>query len=262
MGLSAKDSRIFYIPHSCPIKLNGSAPGGGGSGSGGGGKRRFSEQVTRIELTPAVYQRKYGHDKSYGTQDVCSGIKSWDGVVTTKVADGERPFSLTAGDTVWLRVYPIGIACGHPIQGYGVIDSDPITMNLENGEPVEHVYRFSSKGKWKGLPRSNAKWGGYECECNNGASGSGSWSGGYSGGSTSGGGSTSIEGMEVDSATPNATEANVQTPASLPITAYQWTGQAWSKVLDESRGGFVPGPAPTEPGTFAGQLFFVECVVG
>lgn len=250
MGLSAKDSRIYYVPHTCPIRLNGTAPSRGGgsfsaSGSGGNGRQRFSEQVTRIELTPSVYQRKYGHDKSYGCQDVCSGVKSWDGVVSAKVASGNRPFTLTAGDTVWFRIYPLGIACGHPIQGYGVIDSDPITMNLENGEPVEHVYRFSSKGKWRGLPHSSAKWGGYECECGGDESASAS-------------GSFSTLAARV---TPMTGE-QIALPTSTPVVAYQWNGNGWGVVLDEMVDGFAHGPAPTSPGTFVGELKFVECIVG
>lgn len=276
MGLSAKDSRVFYVPHHCKINLNGKPPSG---------KRRpMSEQVTRIELTPSVYQRKYGHDKSHGTQDVCSGIKSWDGSISTKVADTERPLTFSAGDTVWVRVYPIGTKCKHPLQGYGVIDNDPIVCNLENGEPVEHNYRFSSKGRWTGFPNGGKPWGGFECKCGNGgggggggtegsqgggsdgggsdgASGGGGWSGGGGGsggggdsgggggGGSGGGGSANVAGLPAD----------LHIPTHDPLTVYQWNGSAWITSYNECRDGFLPGAAPDEAGSFVGQMAFVHC---
>lgn len=164
MGLSAKDSRIYYMSPECPIDLSGTPPD---SISGSGNLGSFYEQVTRIEINPTVSQRKYAHDKSYGTQDVCSGIKSWDGSISTRIASGTNACTFSAGDIVWIVVYPLGVACGSPIQGYAVIDSDPIVMNIENGEPVEHNYRFSSKGLWTGFVNDGQVWGGFECECGN-----------------------------------------------------------------------------------------------
>jgi hypothetical protein len=242
MGLSAKDSRVYLIPKTCPIRLNGSTPSGA--------RFRLSEQVTRIEITPSVYQRKYGHDKSYGANDVCSGIKSWDGSITTKVASGTSPFTLSAADTVWIRVYPMGVVCRHPLQGYASIDSDPIVINLENGEPVEHNYRYSSKGLWKGFPNDAQPWGGYECQC---VGGSGSEGGSGASGSVSGGVSLSGE------ARPKAAKDEL---LHTPVTAYQWNGTEWIPVYDECREGFARGPVPVDAGAFVGQLQFVECQIG
>jgi hypothetical protein len=233
MGLSAKDSRVFYVPIDCPVLLGGATPAAGST------PLAFSEQVTRIEITPSVYQRKYGHDKSFGANDVCSGVKSWDGSLTTKVAEGAHPFTFTAGDTVWLRIWPIGVDCGGAIQGYAVIDSDPVVMNLENGEPVEHNYRYSSKGRWKGILGSGTP-GRWECEC----------------------GSESSVGSGSFMATP-AAEDTVAVPVHAPQTAYQWTGSVWLPVYNECREGFAIGPVPdasTQPGTYVGALLFVPCV--
>jgi len=236
MGLSAKDSRIYYVAIDCPVLLDGTSP----SDPTG---LTFSEQVVRIEITPSVYQRKYGHDKSFGANDVCSGIKSWDGNITTKVADSITPFSFTAGDVVWLRIWPLGRQCGGPIQGYASIDSDPVVCNLENGEPVEHNYRYSSKGLWKGI-LGRGTTGRYECECSSGAAGS------------------IFEGAAVGSAAvPEVIPAGL--PAHTPITAYQWNGAAWLPAYDECHNGFAPGPAldpVSQPGKFVGELAFVECV--
>jgi len=232
MGLSAKDSRIFLINPTCPIKLNGTPPTDSST------SHEFSEQVTRIELTPSVFERKYGHDKSEGWQDVTAGTKSCDGSITTKVADGSKPFTLSAGDVAFIRVWPIGPECGHKIQGYASITSDPIVMNLENGEPVEHNYRFSSKGKWTGLPGS-AVWGGFECQCGNGPGGSGG---------------------DVP-AVAGAVGWSELTVPKVPVIGHQWDSKAWAEVYNECVEGFTAGPAPTEPGHYQGELVFVDCQV-
>lgn len=240
MGLSAKDSRVYWISRTCPISLNGTAPTGA--------KTAFSEQVLRIEVTPSVYQRKYGHDKSFGAQDVCSGIKSWDGSLTTRVASGTNPFSFSAGDILWLKVYPIGLRCAKVIQGYGVIDQDPIVMNLENGDPVEHNYRFSSKGKWLGL--SNRRWGGYECECAAG-SGSGSLISSYS--------FSSLAESAAAHAQPSVTTLP-DTPIT-PVTVYQWKGASWDVIHDECVAGYVHGEAPSAPPTDPTNPDLLVCIV-
>lgn len=255
MGLSAKDSRIYLMDHDCPERLDGTVPTGL--------LYSFWEQVTRIEVTPAVYQRKYLHDKSFGANDVCSGGKSWDGSITTKIGSGSNPFTLTAGDIVWLRVYPVGPACHHPIQGYAVIDSDPIICNLENGDPVEHNYRYSSKGLWTGLPART--WGGYECACG----GSDSAITGASQSSFAPAAARPL-GIPVDDpeggTVAHATEVPVagpRIPTHLPVTVYQWNGTVWLPSYDECREGFVPGAAPdaqAKPGTFVGEMLFVPCV--
>ena len=100
MGLSGKDSRVFYIPLDCPVKLDGTTPSGDRLG--------LYEQVTRIEITPSVSQRKYAHDKSFGTQDVCSGIKSWDETMKLLKA-GWRQGKLELGGAGWRRNPATGI---------------------------------------------------------------------------------------------------------------------------------------------------------
>ena len=227
MGLSSKDSTIYFMLPTCPIKLDGSAPEGFLND-----RLQFSEEVTRIEINPAVYQRKYGHDKSFGAQDVCSGIKNWDGSITTKIAKTGQCATLSAGDIAFISVYPLGLNCTKPIQGYLSIDSDPLIMNLENGDPVEHNYRYSSKGMWTGFVNSGMQWGGFECGCSSGAA-------------------ASVPG----SAGPWAVEA-----AHTPVTAYQWNGSVWVQVYDEAEGKFLTGPMPQTPGTYQGQLEFVPCV--
>ena len=239
MGNSAKDSRLYFLPPACPIKLNGEKPSGT--------LLRFYEQVVRIEINPSVYQRKYGHDKSEGCQDVCSGIKSWDGSITTRLNENNAKRSLVAGDVVWLECWPLGDSCGDPLHGYASIDTDPIVMNLENGDPVEHNYRYSSKGKWANASHAP---GTYACGCNAGEDGGGSGGSGWFG--SGGGGGDSEFGLPADAA--------IAVPHQTPVTGYQWNGTAWIQVYDECEGAYVQGPQPTTPGTFQGELRLVPCL--
>ena len=242
-GQSARCSRVFYRPVDCPIKLDGTPPAGT--------NRWFSEQVTRIEINEQVYVRKYGHDKSFCAQDATMGIISWDGTLTTMVQCNSRPFSFHAGQILWLAVYPLGTGRANAkIEGYAVIERAPTTMNLENGEPVSRSYTYCSKGWWN-IPEGVS--GTFDC-CNcceghggGGGDGSGGDGSGSDGSGSGGGGSMAVVETEV---------------AHAPVTAYQWNGTAWAVVYDECKGEFVQGPAPTAPGTYAGELKFVAGIIG
>ena len=83
--------------------------------------------------------------------------------------------------------------------------------------------------------------------CHIGGGGGGGGGGSGSGGGGGGGGSLAVVEAEV---------------AHAPVTAYQWNGTAWAVVYDECKGEFVQGPAPTAPGTYAGELKFVEGIIG
>jgi hypothetical protein len=55
----------------------------------------------------------------------------------------------------------------NPIYGVAGIDSTPLSVVLENGEPISATYRFTSKGPWGGLANAVTKgdddpWGGFE----------------------------------------------------------------------------------------------------
>jgi len=241
-GQSARCSRVFFLDINCDnLKLDGTPPDGV--------LRYFSEQVTRIEVNSRVSVRKYGHDKSFCAQDSTPGLASWDGSLTTKVQCNDNPFTVHAGQYIWLSVFPMG--WGHwnsNIAGYAMIEADPIICNLENGDPVEHNYTFSSKGWWK-MPHGIH--GTFDCcDCCGG-------SGGAPGGSASSGGAP---GSRASNGASELIELSKFT--HVPVTAYQWNGSTWLSVLDECRDGFTHGPAPTEPGSYAGQLSFIPCVVG
>lgn len=243
-GQSARCSKIFFAPPDCAdgIKLDGSPPTSETS-------NWFSEQVTRIEIRSMVASRKYGHDKSFCAQDTTKGIASWNGSIQTKVQCVPTPFSFYAGATVWLSIFPLGVtnASGEApcISGYAEIDEDPIIMNLENGDPVEHNFTYSSKGWWN-LPAGID--GTFDC-C--GCCGTG-------GMETRRPNLRGSENLEGSVFAPGALERSL---LSTPRTVYQWTPNGeWKVALDESSGRFMPGPMPSEPGTFPGEMKFVNCV--
>ena len=250
-GASSRCSRVYYLPPNCSdLVLDGTPPSGA--------LRWLHEQVTRIEINSQVSVRKYGHDKSYCAQDSTTGLRSWDGTLTTKVQCMDNAFSLHAGQIIWLSIYPLGLgtvqSSAQPLEGYALIERDPIVCNLENGDPVEHNYTFSSKGLWN-IPAGVE--GTFDCcgccEAGAGGGGGGSGGGGSGGSGGSGGGGSAAIPAEV---------AGLDGYVHTPVTAYQWNGTAWISVLDECHGGFIPGPEPTTPGTFAGQMTFVECEIG
>jgi len=231
-GASAKCSKIFLLPPDCTngILLNGTAPSGT--------TQWFNEQVTRIEVRPRVTSRVYGHDKSYCCQDEVSGIYSWDGSIQTRAqccpGSPGIPFSLYAGALAWLQIWPLGSTeTAAPIAGYARITDDPIMMNLETGDPVEHNYTYVSKGLWT-LPAGLT---GYVncCVCTECGTGG--------------------MGEEIEA------EPEPGLLDSDPVTVYKWTDKGeWVVAFDELPPGFVRGLAPTEHGKKDGEMKFVKCI--
>ena len=243
-GQSARCSRVFYLPVSCPIKLDGERPSGT--------RRWFKEQVTRIEVNEEVYSREYGHDKSFCAQDTTTGIISWNGTLTTMMQCTRPAISFHAGQIVWLEVFPLGTGrADAKISGYALIKTGTMTMNLENGDPVGRNYNFKSKGWWN-IPEGVS--GTFDCChcCERHAGGGGSGGGGSGGGSGFGSG-----GSEGGGSGALITDA----AAITPVTWYQWDGSTWHATRDECYGPFVQGPMPATAGTYLGQLLPVECVI-
>ena len=240
---SARCSRVFFIPPDCTtgIKLDGTPPTDHST------EYWFSEQVTRIEIRSMVANRKYGHDKSFCWQDSCKGIRSCNGTLQTKVQCCDPPISFQSGTLMWIKVYPMGLSNGGVgdnvpcIQGYAEIEEDPIIMNLETGDPIEHNYTFASKGMWL-MPRDipTVTGGTFDCcGCCDGPVGSVE-------GPRNGGSFAPIE--------------RFSGVTQKPKTVYQWTDKGeWVVTLDECCGSFMPGPMPKEPGRFAGEMRFVDC---
>ena len=229
-GASAKCSRIFLIPPYCNagLLLNGVRPGGTAVW--------LNEQVTRIEVRPKVAMKTYGHDKSCGAQDETAGIDSYDGTIQTRVQCCTVPLSIGAGNLAWIQVYPLGQTNGDPVEGYARITEDPIIMNLENGDPVEHNYTYSSKGWWNLPTGMTGTFDCCKCCCTSGMD------------------------AEEESELINGTSLL----DSDPVTVYKWTDAGnWAIAFDELPPGFVHGPTPnamTAQGKKAGELRFVKCI--
>lgn len=239
-GASARCSKIFALQPDCDdLVLDGTPPSGN--------LLYFSEQVIRISINEEVSSRRYGHDKSFCAQDATPGLASWNGEITTFLQCVTNPISLRAGQIVWLDVWPLGTnTAAARIAGYAMIDSSPISMTLENGQPVERNYRFSSKGWWI-VPEGVH--GTFDC-CN------------CCGVDTTDPylESAALQGFESGLLPQGLPE--VSQPPAIPYTVYQWGGEDWILTYSECRDGFVPGEAPTKdaPGAFQGEMKFVACL--
>lgn len=238
-GQSARCSRVFFLAPNCDsLVLDGTEPTGLLS--------YFSEQVVRIAVNQQISSREYAHDKSFCAQDSTPGIMSWNGEITTRVQCNTTPFSFRAGLIMWLDVWPLGVARADArIAGYAMLKTDPIVMNIENGDPVEHNYSYTSKGWWK-IPTGVS--GTFDC-CNCCAA-------------TPSSASSEAE-PETSFQGGFATELAAATH-STPYTVYQWDDpeRTWVVVMDECREGWLRGPAPSGPPAFPAQASFnpIPCV--
>lgn len=90
---------------------------------------------TRAQLT------SYPHSESGGCDDVSIGSKSVVGTVDVKLTECV-PFA--AGTIVKLFLYSAAIH----LSGLAVIESTPIGVRVDGGEPIVASYRFRSKLPW------------------------------------------------------------------------------------------------------------------
>ena len=114
-------------------------------------------EVTQWEIEDKAKLTSYSHSDSGGFDDVCVGTYSITGSFDLKLkymgavgsgTDGldvaDLGFPLYAGSVVWLDLNSAAIG----VSGYGVIESLPISVKVDGGEPISATYRFRSKGPW------------------------------------------------------------------------------------------------------------------
>jgi hypothetical protein len=164
MAISGMEGQVYYVDDECPT---GDCDGWDAATSGGA--TCVPDEVTRFTIDDSVQNRKFGHDKSFGWQDVCAGIRSFainiDAMWKPKVIAGSFDTIAGAGKVVYLLLYPLGLAsvsCHEPWAGYAMIERITRTNELERGEPYSYRATLASKGPWTG-PENNANWGGFEC---------------------------------------------------------------------------------------------------
>lgn len=165
-SVSGMRGKVFFDEDYCPTALNDLIS------SYESITTELDMNVTRFEITFSAFKREFGHDKSYGWQDVVYGIKRGEGTINFNYASGMSSLNLGPGDKVPVLLYPDGPGCQDPIWGWAGIDSIAVTSVQENGEPVSGTMRFVTVGRWAGLPNDDRGWGGFECECSGGSGGS------------------------------------------------------------------------------------------
>lgn len=173
MGLSGFKGKVYYDDASClgtsdcELTATGTAD------------TCLADEVTRFQIVDSVLKREYGHDKSGGWQDVVAGIRRLG--ITIDAVCGSGTFEGTGGDTVihagkvlFLELYPfgaIGTCAANPVSGYALVDQVSYTYDQETGRPVSYTATLSSKGPWGGVGGELTGWGGFECACGPGSSG-------------------------------------------------------------------------------------------
>jgi hypothetical protein len=165
MAISGMMGQVWYVDDECPTAT--CAAGWGAPTSGQ--ETCVPDEVTRFTIDDSVQNRKFGHDKSFGWQDVCAGVRSFainlDAMWKPKVIAGSFDTIAGAGKVLYLVLYPLGAdaqSCHEPWAGYAMIERISRTNELERGEPFSYRATLASKGPWTG-PENNANWGGFEC---------------------------------------------------------------------------------------------------
>ena len=174
MGFSGMKGRVYAINTHCPRTLNGAPPSGKAV--------LWVDEVTRFQVNESAQKREYGHDKSFGWQDLVYGTKRCEITLDATIHRARHGPILKSGMVLYLVLRPLGMSCGGRMGGWAGIDRVSYTVDQNTGEPVSYTITMSSKGKWREL--SPKEWGGFECGCGGGSDGSGG-----SGGSSGSGGS-------------------------------------------------------------------------
>jgi hypothetical protein len=173
MGFSGMKGKVYHLNAECPTMLDGSPPVGAAN--------LWFDEVTRFVVSESANIRRYGHDKSYGWQATCSGIRRVEVALDCVVAyQNESADAYNVGQVVYLILHPfgsgataaVGTCDGLPISGYFVVDRMTLTTDLENGRPVEYSMSLVSKGYINGMQSDQQlgigvvpNWGGFECGC-------------------------------------------------------------------------------------------------
>jgi hypothetical protein len=166
MGMSGMKGQVYYVDDQCP-----DSDCDGWDAPTTDSATCLQDEVIRFVIEDSVYKREYGHDKSFGWQDVCAGIRRFgitlEAMWRNKAGGSAVDEILYAGRVLYLLLYPLGVdgsTCATPLAGYALIDRVTKTHDQERGEPISYSCTLSSKGPWTG-PSTGVNWGGFECEC-------------------------------------------------------------------------------------------------
>lgn len=164
MAISGMRGQIYYVNSACP-----DADCDAWDSPTSETQVCIPDEVTRFTIDDSVQNRKYGHDKSFGWQDVCAGVRSFainiDAFWKPKTVAGSFDEICGAGKVVYLALYPLGEdeeACHEAWAGYAMFERITRTNDFERGDPVSYRATLASKGPWTG-PDNVTQWGGLEC---------------------------------------------------------------------------------------------------
>ena len=167
MGISGMKGQVYYVNSECPTN-----DCDGWDAPSLGAATCLEDEITKFTVVDSVQKREYGHDKSFGWQDVCAGTRKFainmDAVWKPKAAGIDE--LLYAGRVLYLLLYPLGADCDivDPMSGYALIDQVSKEYDQETGKPISYTCQVSSKGPWTGVGVGTA-WGGFECDCDSSA---------------------------------------------------------------------------------------------
>lgn len=102
-------------------------------------------QVTKWTFEPSAPIHKWASNSTGGYKAAVSGPKDGKGTIETKV---DTDILWTVGQSVTLILR--GPTSGDNITVPALISSAPVTVDIDNGEPIGSTYSFESNGAWTG----------------------------------------------------------------------------------------------------------------
>jgi hypothetical protein len=166
MGFSGMKGEVYHMNAHCPHVMDGTAPNGD--------ELKWADEVTRFVLTESVAKREFGHDKSFGFQDVVTGTRAAE--VTLDAVSRFQYQSINgyhAGMIMYLILYPFGadnanesVGCSAlSVSGYFMVERVSVSTDLDRGDPVSYTMTLTSHGPLFNKAIGNENWGGFECGC-------------------------------------------------------------------------------------------------
>jgi len=103
-------------------------------------------EVTKWTFEPSAIIHKYASNNTAGHKAAVAGVRDGKGTIETKVHTNTL---WTAGQSVTLILE--GPTSGDTITVPAVIATTPVSVDIDNGEPVASTYTFEANGAWTSI---------------------------------------------------------------------------------------------------------------
>jgi len=103
-------------------------------------------EVTKWTFEPSAIVHKYASNNTAGHKAAVTGVRDGKGTIETKVHTNTL---WTAGQSVTLILE--GPTSGDTITVPAVIATTPVSVDIDNGEPVASTYTFEANGAWTSI---------------------------------------------------------------------------------------------------------------